>query len=198
MVLYLASSSPRRRMLLEQIGLQFTVLQQEVDEALTYGEPPYRQVEILAERKAKAAAKNVPQGLIIGADTIVVCRGQVLGKPVDADDAERMLNLLQGIEHDVYTGVAVIEKPSKKALVAYEQTGVRFRTLSEHDIKSYIATGEPLGKAGAYAAQGLGAIFITGINGCFSNVVGLPIACLAGMLKVFGVDVLGLGSCNHF
>jgi len=192
-MLYLASSSPRRRMLLERLRLPFFVLAKPVNEVLDVEAPPRRQAEILAERKARVAAGDVSQGLVIGADTLVVCSGRVLGKPADAREAEKMLRLLQGRQHDVYTGVTVVEKPAGRVLVACEQTRVKFKPLTESEIKRYVATGEPLGKAGAYAAQGLGAIFIDGIKGCFFNVVGLPVARLAQMLKEFGVDVLDPG-----
>jgi len=192
-MLYLASSSPRRRMLLERLRLPFFVLAKPVDEALDVEAPPRRRVEILAERKARAAAEDVSQGLVIGADTLVVCNGRVLGKPADAREAEKMLQLLQGRQHDVYTGVAVVEKPAGRVLVACEQTKVKFKPLTESEIKRYVATGEPLDKAGAYAVQGVGAIFIDSIKGCFFNVVGLPLARLAQMLKEFGVDVLDPG-----
>lgn len=192
-MLYLASSSPRRRMLLERLRLPFFVLAKPVDEALDVEMPPRRRVEILAERKARTAAEDVSQGLVIGADTLVVCNGRVLGKPADAREAEKMLRLLQGRQHDVYTGVAVVEKPAGRVLVACEQTKVKFKPLTESEIKRYVATGEPLDKAGAYAVQGVGAIFIDSIKGCFFNVVGLPLARLAQMLKEFGVDVLDSG-----
>lgn len=192
-MLYLASSSPRRHILLEHLHLPFFVLTKPVDETLEVEVPPCRQAEILAERKARTAAEVVSEGLVIGADTLVVCSGRVLGKPADAREAEKMLRLLQGRQHDVYTGLAVVEKPAGRVLVAYEQTKVKFKPLTEHEIKRYVATGEPLDKAGAYAAQGLGAVLIDGIKGCFFNVVGLPLARLAQMLKEFGVDVLDSG-----
>ncbi|MFA5383211.1 MAG: Maf family protein [Eubacteriales bacterium] len=190
-VIYLASSSPRRRNLLEQLGVPFCVLNQEVDEAAaTVGTPPRMLVQELAQRKALAAAEKVAGGLVIGADTIVCCGGQILGKPATQAEAEQMLFLLRGRQHEVYTGVAVVEEPSGNMLVDFERTVVRFCPLTAKEIKAYAATGEPVGKAGAYAIQGLAAIFIEGIAGCYSNVVGLPLACLARMLKVFGVDLL--------
>ncbi len=149
------------------------------------------QVQELAQRKALAAAEKVAGGLVIGADTVVYCDGQILGKPATQAEAEQMLFLLRGRQHEVYTGVAVIEKPSGNMLVEFERTLVRFRPLTAKEIKAYAATGEPAGKAGAYAVQGLAAIFIEGIDGCYSNVVGLPLARLARMLKAFGVDLLG-------
>lgn len=190
-MLYLASSSPRRRNLLEQLGIPFCILEQEVDEVVEPGTPPRMQVQELAQRKALAAAEKVTCGLIIGADTVVYCGGQILGKPATQAEAEQMLFLLRGRQHEVYTGVAVVEKPSGSMLVDFERTLVRFCPLTAKEIKAYAATGEPAGKAGAYAVQGLAAIFIEGIAGCYSNVVGLPLARLAGMLKAFGIDLLG-------
>ena len=192
-MLYLASSSPRRRNLLEQLGVSFCVLEQEIDEeAVTLEMPPQMRVQELAQRKALAAAEKVAGGLVIGADTIVYCGGQILGKPATQEEAEQMLFLLRGRQHEVYTGVAVVEKPSGNMLVDFEKTLVRFRPLTAKEIKAYAATGEPAGKAGAYAIQGLAAIFIEGISGCYSNVVGLPLACLARMLKDFEVDLMDL------
>jgi septum formation protein len=190
--LYLASSSSRRRNLLEQLGIPFCVLEQDVDETVELGTPPQMQAQELARRKALAAAENIAGGLVVGADTIVYCGGQILSKPATQAEAERMLFLLRGRQHEVYTGVAVVEKPSGSMLVDFERTLVRFCPLTAKEIKAYAATGEPAGKAGAYAVQGLAAIFIEGITGCYSNVVGLPLACLARMLKAFGVDLLDL------
>ena len=191
-MLYLASSSPRRRSLLEQLGISFCVLEQEVDETVEPWTHPQMQVQELAQRKALAAAEKIAGGLVIGADTIVYCGGQILGKPATQAEAEQMLFLLRGRQHEVYTGVAVVEKPSGNMLVDFERTAVRFCPLTAEEIKAYAATGESLGKAGAYAIQGLAAIFIEGIAGCYSNVVGLPLACLARMLKAFGVNLLDL------
>ncbi|AEG14034.1 Septum formation protein Maf [Desulfofundulus kuznetsovii DSM 6115] len=188
--IYLASSSPRRSMLLEQLGLPFTVVVPEVEEEVQEGLPPHQLVETLALRKAGAVAPSISKGLVVAADTVVVWQGKVLGKPADAREAAEMLSLLAGNEHEVFTGVAVMEKPSGRRVVTHERTRVRFRPLTTEEIARYVATGEPLDKAGAYAAQGLGAIFIAGIRGCYFNVVGLPLARLAQVLKEFGVDPL--------
>lgn len=190
MPIYLASSSPRRSMLLEQLGLPFTVVVPEVEEEVQEGLPPHQLVETLALRKAGAVAPSISKGLVVAADTVVVWQGKVLGKPADAREAAEMLGLLAGNEHEVFTGVAVMEKPSGRRVVTHERTRVRFRPLTTEEIARYVATGEPLDKAGAYAAQGLGAIFIAGIRGCYFNVVGLPLARLAQVLKEFGVDPL--------
>ena len=190
---YLASASPRREKLLAQLNIPFTVLVRPVEENLDAKLPFGRQVEVLAERKARAAAQEVSEGLVIGADTIVVCRDRVLGKPVSAGDAQKMLAFLQGREHAVYTGLAVLQKPSGRVITAHEQTKVKFKPLTAAQIRCYAATGEPLDKAGAYAIQGLGAVLIEGIEGCYFNVVGLPLARLAEILLAFGVDVLAQG-----
>ncbi len=190
MPVYLASSSPRRRMLLEQLGLPFTVVVPRVQEEVEEGLPPHHLVEMLALRKAKAVAPSIPRGVVVAADTVVVWERKILGKPADAREAGEMLSLLSGNEHEVFTGVAVMEKPSGRRVVTHERTLVKFRPLSKEEIDKYVATGEPLDKAGAYAAQGLGAIFIAGIKGCYFNVVGLPLARLALVLKEFGVDPL--------
>lgn len=190
MPIYLASSSPRRSMLLEQLGLPFTVVAPEVAEEVQEGLPPHQLVETLALRKAGAVEPSISKGLVVAADTVVVWQGKVLGKPADAREAAEMLSLLAGNEHEVFTGLAVMEKPSGRRVVTHERTRVRFRPLTTEEIARYVATGEPLDKAGAYAAQGLGAIFIAGIRGCYFNVVGLPLARLAQVLKEFGVDPL--------
>lgn len=193
---YLASASPRRGILLKQLGIPFSVLVRPVEESLNERVPSGRQAEALAERKARAAAREVGEGLVIGADTIVACRGRVLGKPVNPEDAEKMLGFLQGKEHEVFTGLAVVQKPSLRTVAAYGRTRVEFKPLAPEQISRYVATGEPLDKAGAYAIQGLGAVFIERIEGCYFNVVGLPLALLAEILQKFGVDVLAVNQAK--
>lgn len=188
--IYLASSSPRRRALLAQLGLPFSVIVPKVAEEGVDGLPGARLAEELASKKALAVEGAVSRGIIVAADTIVVCRGKVLGKPSSEAEAREMLRFLSGCVHEVYTGLAVLEKPAGRRVLAHERTEVKFRTLSEEEIARYVATGEPMDKAGAYAAQGLGAIFIEGIKGCYFNVVGLPVARLAAILKEFGIDPL--------
>ena len=186
----LASSSPRRSELLKQLGLQFRTLVCPVDETLPPGLSPFELVELLAVKKAMAVARMLEDGIVIGADTVVFWHGQPLGKPSDGDDAMEMLGRLQGTVHEVYTGVALVDADSRKVLIEHEKTRVFFRSFDEEEIRRYVATGEPMDKAGAYAIQGLGAIFIKGLEGCYSNVVGLPLARLAKMLKQFGYNVL--------
>jgi septum formation protein len=188
----LASASPRRRELLQQIGLPFEVMPGDVPE---HGRPetdPKELARALAREKALAIAEQVPDGLVIGADTIVVVDGRVLGKPVDDADARAMLRLLSGRSHQVITGVAVVDRQEGRTLavnVDHECTDVLFLPWSEADIDAYVATGEPLDKAGAYAIQGYASVLIAGIRGCYFNVVGLPLATLARMLRALGVPV---------
>ncbi len=186
----LASASPRRRALLRQLGLPFRTVPSRVSEELSDELPPGTLVERLAELKARDVAARIPQGLVIGADTVVVVDGRVLGKPADPAEAEAMLTLLQGRWHEVFTGVAVAAAGGHRVLVAHERTRVAFKPLDPDRIRRYVATGEPLDKAGAYAIQGRAAAFVAGIRGCYSNVVGLPLARLADILEEFGVRVI--------
>ncbi|HIE12172.1 MAG TPA: septum formation inhibitor Maf [Desulfotomaculum sp.] len=188
--IYLASTSPRRYALLASLGLDFSVLSVPVDETLPAVEPE-KAVEIVAARKARAVAERLEEAaLVIGADTIVVHQGKTLGKPPGPGSACEMLRRLQGDCHTVFTGVAVTAVPEGKTAVAHAATRVCFAPLSEEEIAAYVATGEPLDKAGAYAAQGLGAVFIRRIEGCYLNVVGLPLSLLCEMLKGFGLNLL--------
>ncbi len=188
--LILASSSPRRAELMKQIGLNFEIKVSSVDETLLPGLSPPELVERLAERKAAAVARELNDGIVIGADTVVVWRGQVLGKPLSEPEAFDMLAKLQGGVHEVFTGVALIDARSGKVLVEHEKTRVFFRAMEEEEINRYVASGEPFDKAGAYGVQGLAAIFIKRLEGCYTNVVGLPLARLSVMLKEFGFKVL--------
>jgi septum formation protein len=187
--LILASTSPRRRALLTSLGVDFSVLAVPVDETVPPG-PPEKVVETLAVRKARAAARRVAEGYVIGADTIVVHKGRVLGKPESAAAAKVMLRSLQGDVHTVFTGVAVVAVPEGTTAVGWEQTRVTFAPLGQDEIEAYVAVGEPLDKAGAYAAQGLGAVFIRRIEGCYFNVVGMPLFLLSELLKIFGFNLL--------
>ncbi len=186
-MLILASASPRRRDLLQQIGLTFEVETAEIDETPQLGEEPLAYVRRLAEHKTAAvfarhgADADRRRIVVLGADTTVVCAGQILGKPVDEADAARMLRLLSGRRHEVMTGVAL--RTAAGAHVEAEITSVDVRALSEREIAAYVATGEPLGKAGAYAIQGRAARFVPRIEGCYFNVVGLPLSRLTRMLE---------------
>ncbi len=188
--LVLASSSPRRAELLGQIGLNFEIITSDVDETPLPGLSPSEQVEYLARKKAEAVAREVSSGIVIAADTIVVWRGQTLGKPLDGDEAFAILSRLQGSAHDVFTGVALVDTHTGRILVEHEQTRVFLRAIEEDEICRYIDSGEPFDKAGAYGVQGLAAIFVERLEGCYTNVVGLPLARLSLMLKKSGFNVL--------
>jgi septum formation protein len=183
-MLILASASPRRRDLLDQIGLTFTVETADIDETPQLGEAPLAYVKRLAEHKAAAVlARHVQRSrlIVLGADTTVVVDSQILGKPNDEADAARMLRLLSGRSHQVITGVALVSGITAP-IVEVEITDVEFSPLADSQIAAYIATGEPMGKAGAYAIQGRAARFIPRIAGCYFNVVGLPLARVTTML----------------
>lgn len=183
----LASASPRRAELLKQIGIDFEVVPSHAVEEFEEGIFPDQLVRDLALTKALQVARNFSSGYIIGADTIVVLNGKILGKPNGPSEAAMMLSMLSGAEHSVFTGVAIVGLPDKQQIVNYVETKVKFRQLTEDDIARYIATGEPFDKAGAYGIQGRGAVLVEKINGCYFNVVGLPLAKLIDMFKDFGV-----------
>lgn len=186
--LVLASASPRRRELLSNIGLDFTVIPGNIDEPLLDGLSPSKQAEALALAKARFVAGQLSGGVVLGADTIVVLEGRMLGKPANASEAIAMLEFLQGREHVVYTGVALVDVSTGRDATLSESTRVHFVALDRPTIEWYVSTGEPMDKAGAYGVQGLGSMFIEGINGCYFNVVGLPLRRVALMLKEFGID----------
>lgn len=197
MSIILASGSPRRRELLERMGISdFTVMTSDADETLQEGLPPARQVERLSLLKAQAVAALVsPEDVVIAADTVVALDGAILGKPADADEAFRMLSALSGVRHHVYTGVTVMQ--GGRALTRHQVTAVDFRPLSNEEVELYISIGECMDKAGAYGIQGYGALLVEGIHGDYYNVMGLPVVCLAGMLKEFGIDCLKSASKEH-
>ncbi len=179
--LILASASPRRRELLAQIGLEFTVVIADIDETPLPGEVHTDYTLRLAEAKARAVLFLHPDSVVIGADTTVAIHGELLGKPRGAEDAARMLRLLSGRGHQVTTAVAVLT--SDRTLTAVETTAVFFSDMTDDDIAAYVAIGEPMDKAGAYAIQGRAAQWIPRIEGDYSNVVGLPLARLRGLLQ---------------
>jgi septum formation protein len=180
----LASASPRRKMLLEQLGIKFDVISSDIHENIEHSLLPEQFAETLALRKAQAIAASLSKSIVIGADTIVVDKVGILGKPKDEVDAYRMLARLSGQVHRVITGLALIStQSSSKTLVRHETTKVKIATLSDQDIGWYIRTGEPLDKAGAYAIQGKGTMFVEWIHGCYNNVVGLPLFLLVTMLR---------------
>ena len=191
MHLVLASASPRRADLLRAAGFTFDTLPVDVDERFLPGEKPGEAVSRLAEAKAVAAATALgPDAVVLGADTTVVIGGQALGKPADTTDAERMLRLLSGQSHEVMTGMCLLQ--GQRRLVHVETSRVRMAPLSEAEIAWYASTGEPSDKAGAYAVQGLGSRFIEGIEGSYSNVVGLPISSLYTLMKELGCAILAI------
>lgn len=188
----MASASPRRQRLLAQLGLDFLTIPSDIEEGdyagLHTGLPPAERVTALARAKAEMVARGLSDAIVLGADTIVVCQGQVLGKPASAEEAEAMLSFLSGKSHEVYTGIALVRVPGMIFRQAWERTEVRFRQLSAREIKAYVATGEPLDKAGAYGIQGLGALLVESICGDFFNVVGLPLVRTVALLQEFGID----------
>ena len=191
MQIILASGSPRRRELMEMLcpdGLR--ILPAEGEERADPNQPPDMLVQALSRRKAEEVAGRyaAPEDTVIGADTIVVLDGQVLGKPRDEGDARRMLRALSGRSHTVFTGVTVIR--GEESLSHAERTEVFFRTLSDEEIDRYIATGEPMDKAGAYGAQGWASLFVERLEGDFFNVMGLPLCALGQLLKQLGVNLL--------
>lgn len=178
----LASGSPRRRELLEQMGiLDFEVLPAKGEETAPAGLSPEELVKHLALQKAREVFALRGGATVIGADTVVALEGRILGKPKDAADAAEMLAALSGRSHEVYTGVAVLS--GERILTHAERTEVEFRALSAEEIAAYVATGEPLDKAGGYGIQGKACVFIRGIRGDYYNVVGLPVCALHELLK---------------
>jgi septum formation protein len=185
--LVLASSSPRRAEILAGVGWPFEVMAANIDESRRPGEDALNYVKRLAATKAETVAAQFTEGLVLGADTVVVVQQEILGQPRDDDDARRMLKLLSGKWHEVMTGVALIRAGDRLQLkVEVETTRVRFAEISAAEIDWYVATGEPRGKAGAYGIQGKAALFIEEIQGDYFNVVGLPVRLvfeLAGKLQ---------------
>ena len=190
MAIILASQSPRRRQLLEQMGFtDFLIRPAQGEELADPNLDPGGLVEALSRQKAlEISASADPEDLIIAADTVVAVDGQVLGKPHSIQLAHEMLSALSGREHTVYTGVTVCR--GGQILTQHEATTVRFRPLTAQEIDAYIATGEPMDKAGSYGIQGRGALLVEGISGDYFNVVGLPVCRLGRMLTQFGVDPL--------
>ena len=184
-MLVLASASPRRQELLRNAGIPFEVQHADIPEVPLPGEGARECAERLAREKALAVAEKRPADVVLGADTVVVIDGQILGKPTDAADAARMLRMLSGREHEVITGVCVVA--GGRCSVASEVTAVTMSKISELEIADYIASGEPMDKAGAYAIQGIASRWIPRIDGDYSNVVGLPIALVSRMLKMSGL-----------
>ena len=190
MKLILASASPRRAEILRNAGYAFEIRPAGVDETLLAGEDAEDYVRRLADTKARiaaeAAASSGKRAIVLGADTVVVAQRQILGKPENAADARRMLRLLSGRRHEVLTGVSFVAIPDGPRISHVETTLVFFAELSESDVEEYVATGEPLDKAGAYGIQGIGGKFVEKIEGCYFNVMGLPLSRVRTTLHKFG------------
>jgi len=180
--LVLASASPRRREILERLGFEFEVIPADLEEDQILSEDPEKNVKLLAELKGVEVQRMRPRRTIIAADTIVRLGDVTLGKPRDNAEALEMLRSLSGRKHSVVTGVALIAPPNRRIIEA-ESTDVFFRDLSDAEINGYMDTSEPFGKAGAYAIQGFASAFVDRIEGCYFNVVGLPVALLFGMFR---------------
>lgn len=188
--LVLASSSPRREEILEQLNLKFTIVPSKIDEDNFDSSDPVELVRKLAEEKARSVSQLVEDAIIIAADTVVVYNDQILGKPSGKLDAKKMLKKLSSDQHQVITGVAVLNSSSGESHVDYNITEVKMTALSEQEINSYVDTGEPLDKAGSYAIQGFGGLFVEEIKGSYYSVMGLPIHQLAKLLDKFNYGIL--------
>lgn len=186
----LASGSPARKALLEQIGVKFVIDKSDFEEDMTQDLAPHELVVELARGKAEDVARRYADAIVIGADTIIVFEGEVMGKPHTVERARKMLKNMSGKAHSVISGFVVVDTSSGKMGKFSEETSVYFRELNDSEIDKYIAREMPLQKAGAYAIQNLGAVLVEKIDGDYSNVMGLPVTRLAGVLKEFGVDVL--------
>ena len=188
MSLILASQSPRRRELLGLTGLDFVVRVADIDETMDLSKSPFDEVARVSRLKALAIPRE-PGDVVVAADTIVVCDRDVLGKPKSEDDAFRMLRMLSGRNHQVMTGMTVIR--GEETVTCTEVTDIHFRDLSDGEIRAYVASGEPMDKAGSYGIQGGAALFATRLEGDYYNVMGLPVCRLAMILRQFGLPVLG-------
>lgn len=191
--LILASSSPRRQELLRHLGVPFEVVTADIDEAQRPGERPTDLVQRLAQEKALAVAASCLDRPVLGADTIVVLDGEVLGKPVDMDDAATMLGRLRGRPHTVWSAVYALNPAQNRAADALNQTTVWMRRYDDEEIADYVASGDPLDKAGAYAIQHSGFAPVERLDGCYSGVMGFPLGDVARVLRSIGVDVAGDG-----
>lgn len=193
-VFVLASKSPRRKELLENIGIKAEIMPADIDESVLEGLPPEKMVAELAMLKAAEVARSFKGNtVVIGADTCVCVDGEVFGKPKDSEDAKRMLRILSGRSHDVYTGYCVINCKDANAVAKVEKTKVFFRNLTEDEITAYVNTREPMDKAGAYGIQKRGSMLIERIEGDYFNVVGLPVCALCSVLKnEFDIDCFNI------
>jgi len=188
--LVLASASPRREEILEKLNLKFTIVPSKINEENFAIDDPVELVKTLALEKAKSVSNLVEDALVIAADTVVVYDQKILGKPEDETAAKKMLELLSSNQHQVITGVAVLNSQSKESYVEYNLTNVKMTAMSEKEINSYVETGEPMDKAGSYAIQGYGGLFVEEIQGSYHSVMGLPIHQLAKLLDKFNYGIL--------
>jgi len=186
----LASASPRRKEILGKTGLKFSVDAGDYKEDMDLALKPRQLARFLSSEKARAVAVKYASALVIAADTFIVFQGSLLGKPHTREEARRMLTLLNGRQHSVLTGFTVIDTRTGKKLSRSVETKVFFKKMTGQEIESYVKTGEPLDKAGAYAIQGLGAVLVKKIEGDYFNVMGLPLSSLTGVLRKFGVSVV--------
>ena len=190
MSLILASASPRRKELLQRMGLEFRVCLAQHDETMDPQKDPAREVQRVSLLKAEAVRTLCgEEDVIIAADTVVVCEGLVMGKPASQEEAVAMLSRLSGREHQVITGLSVLQ--GERAESVSVTTTLRFRPLHEEEIRAYVATGEPMDKAGAYGIQGMASVFVEGLYGDYYNVMGLPVCTLTTILRSFGIKLLG-------
>jgi septum formation protein len=188
--LVLASDSPRREEILEQLDLKFTIVTPKIDESNFDNSNPVELVKILAEKKAASVSGLVEDALIIAADTVVVYNDQILGKPAGKYEARKMLKQLSSDQHQVITGVAVLNSQTGESHIDYNITDVKMAAISDREIENYVETGEPLDKAGAYAIQGFGGLFVEEIKGSYYSVMGLPIHLLSRLLDKFNYGIL--------
>ncbi len=186
----LASASPRRKELLEQIGLQFEVDPSNCEEVMQTDMTPHELAKSLSRQKAEEVAQRYPNSIIIAADTFIAFGDQFMGKAHTDVEAKEMLTELNGKSHSVITGFTIIDTSNGNTASNAVETKVWFRAQTEQEIDSYVKSGEPIGKAGAYAIQGLGAVIVERIEGDYSNVVGLPLSALVQTLKGFGIRIL--------
>lgn len=184
MNIILASGSPRRKEILENTNLKFSVITSDIDEKIFENEEPVQLVLRLAFEKCMSVAQNNPSDLVIGADTIVVLDNEILGKPKNEEEAFKTLSKLSNREHQVITGMSIVNLENEKKLVDYAISNVKFKKLTDQDIKDYISTKECLDKAGSYGIQGYGALLVEEIKGDYFNIVGLPISKLSDILKI--------------
>lgn len=185
----LASTSPRRKELLEKTGLKFEVVSSDYEEDMTLPLPPDELAKFLSKGKAESVAKNYEDAIIIAGDTFIVFQGKILGKPYTNEKAKEMLQMLSGQTHLVLSGITILDTKNKKIFSEADESKIVFKKLSEKEIEDYVATGEPLTRAGAYAIQTVGKTFIKKVEGDYESIVGLPVGDVMKALKKFGVEI---------